>query len=139
MPLTEIGWGRVRGVCEKCEHWVARTGDKWPHCEANGKESRVPLEYEFLNGPESNCPIGAWKDAVPMDVPATAEERRQEAIAAAATSAIALLKAFGGTVPDKTADIETELTALVSDNHLTAEVAAKIEEDLLAEKEALAK
>ena len=29
MPLTEIGWGRVRGVCEKCEHWVARAGDKY--------------------------------------------------------------------------------------------------------------
>jgi len=133
MGLTPLGWGRHRR-CEACFECVARPGykDKWPHCEANGKAFRVAIEYEFLNGPESNCPLGKWKGVVPVDVPASAEEQRQAAIERAASASVELLKAFNGTIPDTQDGIRDELTRLVGDGHLTADVAAKCEEIFFA-------
>lgn len=47
-----------------CPHWCSRHGDvwRWPRCTEGGKERE--LDYEFLEGPDSNCPTGRWGKTV---------------------------------------------------------------------------
>ena len=139
---TPLAYGRAHTVCAipYCEHAVARHGDHWAHCEKNMDPvtlvGRVELSPEFLDGPESNCTAGRWKDKPPINVPALAADRLEESLAKAAEDAVALLKAFGSTIPTKDEDIRAGLTALAADGHLSAEIAARVETTLIAEKEA---
>lgn len=141
MALTPEGWGRIQ-VCHACNNCVARAREPMSHCEGLLGE-RVALSYAFLNGPESNCPIrtteypeGKWKEVKPIDVPTLAIDMRERSITMAATNAIALLKAFGAAIPTTDVEIREGLSALVIAGNLPDDVAARVEDDLIAEKEA---
>ena len=92
MPLTKIGWGR-KEICEACENWVVRPGDKFPHCESGGN-ARVVIDYDLLNAEEPICPLNKLVDAVEIDVKEIAADGRDERIAAVKAAKLALLKPF---------------------------------------------
>ena len=137
MAITKLGYGRAVKICNirECPDCVLRHRDRRYHCEVHGRENRVELTNEFRSGPESNCPAGRWAGVKPMDIPAIGEQQHDAFVAESARQVTAYLKAFGATIPEKQTDIATELTQLVAEGMLNPEVAAKIEENLLVEKE----
>jgi len=73
--MTGEKLARIR-TCQACRHWRAACADywNWPRCIHGGVER--DLSDEFLEGPESNCPITAWTGLEPLDLEEVAAEER---------------------------------------------------------------
>ena len=132
MPLTPDGYARAK-VCEACSNACHRPGQQWYACDrADGR----PINAEILNNPDNDCPDGKWDGLEPLDVPARGQLAREEYLVKETAKAVAYLKAFGATIPETDENIRTELARLQDDGILSDDVAARVEVQLIADREA---
>ena len=79
--MNRIKLARIRR-CMHCEKWRNATANVWlwPRCIAGTPapdgEPTLALDDGFMEGPETNCPLGRWAGLLPVDIEGEEEKGR---------------------------------------------------------------
>jgi len=122
-----------RDVCNVCpeNRWSVGTWN-WVRCRACGVDSNgdaiQDLDDDFVNGPESNCPLGKWAGVVGKTDAELAAETQTNIERQAAD----ILAGWGFVFAKVTskADLSTALDKIVTVGKLSAEVVAQLKTNL---------
>ena len=133
MLLTPEGRARYKMGCEKCRSSYHIPEDDWYTCRPAGDR---PINAETLNDPKQTCPEKKWDGLTPINPSDRPAIQREERLTKQTADSIALLKAFGSTIPDKDEDVRAELARLQDAGVLPARIAERVEPQLIVDREA---